>query len=144
MRTVSDEKCTALHGVPTHFIGVLEELERLGPASGLDMSSLRCVNATYRALHLVVLEYLVRSHGLIPSIGRTGIAAGSPIPIDLMRQLISKMNLRDLTIAYGMSRLLRLFMLCNWRKVTKDVISPCSSFALTAAETRLVDGEFRF
>lgn len=74
VQTVSEEKCTALHGVPTHFIGVLEELERLGPASGLDMSSLR-----------------------------TGIAAGSPIPIDLMRQLISKMNLRDLTIAYGMT-----------------------------------------
>ncbi|KAG9009135.1 hypothetical protein FRB94_012407 [Tulasnella sp. JGI-2019a] len=34
---------------------------------------------------------------------RTGIAAGSPIPIDLMRQLISKLNLVDLSIAYGMT-----------------------------------------
>lgn len=34
---------------------------------------------------------------------RTGIAAGSPIPIDLMRQLIEKLNLVDLSIAYGMS-----------------------------------------
>ena len=34
---------------------------------------------------------------------RTGIAAGSPIPIGLMRKLIDKLNLRDLTIAYGMS-----------------------------------------
>ncbi|KAG8723601.1 hypothetical protein FRC09_002623 [Ceratobasidium sp. 395] len=74
VQTVSDERCTALHGVPTHFIGVLEELERRGTDSGLDMSSLR-----------------------------TGIAAGSPVPIDLMRQLIAKMNLRDLTIAYGMT-----------------------------------------
>ncbi|KAG8713907.1 hypothetical protein FRC08_012656 [Ceratobasidium sp. 394] len=74
VQTVSDERCTALHGVPTHFIGVLEELERRGLNSGLDMSSLR-----------------------------TGIAAGSPVPIDLMRQLISKMNLKDLTIAYGMT-----------------------------------------
>ncbi|KAG9097892.1 hypothetical protein FRC06_007055 [Ceratobasidium sp. 370] len=74
VQTVSDERCTALHGVPTHFIGVLEELERRGPNSGLDMSNLR-----------------------------TGIAAGSPVPIDLMRQLISKMNLKDLTIAYGMT-----------------------------------------
>lgn len=37
---------------------------------------------------------------------RTGIAAGSPIPIDLMRNLIDKMNLRDLTNAYGMSAFL--------------------------------------
>jgi hypothetical protein len=34
---------------------------------------------------------------------RTGIAAGSPIPIYLMRQLIEKLNLVDLSIAYGMS-----------------------------------------
>ncbi|QRV83968.1 AMP binding enzyme [Ceratobasidium sp. AG-Ba] len=74
VQTVSDERCTALHGVPTHFIGVLEELERRGPNSGLDMSNLR-----------------------------TGIAAGSPVPIPLMRQLIAKLNLRDLTIAYGMT-----------------------------------------
>lgn len=36
-------------------------------------------------------------------LGRTGIAAGSSIPIDLMRELIGTLNLRDLTIAYGMS-----------------------------------------
>ena len=34
---------------------------------------------------------------------RTGIAAGSPIPIDLMKQLIEKLNLTELTVAYGMS-----------------------------------------
>jgi hypothetical protein len=34
---------------------------------------------------------------------RTGIAAGSPVPIELMKQLIAKLNLRELTIAYGMS-----------------------------------------
>jgi hypothetical protein len=37
---------------------------------------------------------------------RTGIAAGSPVPIDLMKSLISKLNLKDLTNAYGMSGLL--------------------------------------
>ncbi|CUA74535.1 hypothetical protein RSOLAG22IIIB_05595 [Rhizoctonia solani] len=72
VRTVSDERCTALHGVPTHFIGVLDELDRVG--SSVDMSSLR-----------------------------TGIAAGSPVPIDLMRKLIERLNLHDLTIAYGMT-----------------------------------------
>ena len=34
---------------------------------------------------------------------RTGIAAGSPVPIDLMKQLIEKLNLTELTVAYGMS-----------------------------------------
>lgn len=36
--------------------------------------------------------------------GRTGIAAGSSTPIELMRQLIEKLNLRELTNAYGMSK----------------------------------------
>ena len=35
---------------------------------------------------------------------RTGIAAGSPVPEELMRQLIDKLNLTGLTIAYGMSK----------------------------------------
>lgn len=74
VQSVSDERCTALHGVPTHFIGVLEELERRGANAGLDMSNLR-----------------------------TGIAAGSPVPIDLMHKLIEKLHLSDLTIAYGMT-----------------------------------------
>ncbi|ETW75925.1 hypothetical protein HETIRDRAFT_436850 [Heterobasidion irregulare TC 32-1] len=69
------ERCTALHGVPTHFYGVLAEVEhRQKVGSTLDLSRLR-----------------------------TGIAAGSPIPIGLMRKLIENLNLRDLTIAYGMS-----------------------------------------
>ena len=35
---------------------------------------------------------------------RTGIAAGSPIPIELMKRLIETLNLRELTNAYGMSK----------------------------------------
>lgn len=34
---------------------------------------------------------------------RTGIAAGSPVPIELMQRLIRELNLVDLTNAYGMS-----------------------------------------
>ncbi|KAF9779006.1 acetyl-CoA synthetase-like protein [Thelephora terrestris] len=70
-----EEKCTALHGVPTHFLGVLSEVERR-KNGGDDVNLSRL---------------------------RTGIAAGSPIPIDLMKQLIEKMNLTELTVAYGMS-----------------------------------------
>ncbi|KZO95396.1 acyl-CoA synthetase, partial [Calocera viscosa TUFC12733] len=70
--TVEAEKCTALHGVPTHFLGVLGELENGGKK--WDTSNLR-----------------------------TGIAAGSPIPIELMKELIENINLTELTIAYGMT-----------------------------------------
>ncbi|KAG9295037.1 hypothetical protein G9A89_017831 [Geosiphon pyriformis] len=34
---------------------------------------------------------------------RTGIAAGSPVPIEVMKDIIEKMNLKELTIAYGMT-----------------------------------------
>ncbi len=34
---------------------------------------------------------------------RTGIMAGSPCPIDVMRQVIEKMNMKDVTIAYGLT-----------------------------------------
>jgi len=72
---VVKERCTALHGVPTHFLGVLDEVQRRQQAGEeLDFSRLR-----------------------------TGIAAGSPVPIELMKQLIVKLNLRELTIAYGMT-----------------------------------------
>lgn len=34
---------------------------------------------------------------------RTGIMAGSPCPIDVMRKVIDKMNMKDITIAYGLT-----------------------------------------
>ncbi|KAJ7275033.1 hypothetical protein C8J57DRAFT_1313435 [Mycena rebaudengoi] len=72
---VVQERCTALHGVPTHFLGVLAEVDRRRTSGEtLDMRRLR-----------------------------TGIAAGSPVPIELMKGLIAKLNLVDLTNAYGMS-----------------------------------------
>jgi hypothetical protein len=82
-----------LHGVPTHFLGVLAEVDvRSRRGENVDMSSLRCVDGS----PMEIFSYLSHS--------RTGIAAGSPVPIDLMKSLISKLNLKDLTNAYGMSR----------------------------------------
>ena len=48
------------------------------------------------------MHMILRMVQLIDSC-RTGIAAGSPIPIPLMKTLVEKLNLTDLTIAYGMS-----------------------------------------
>ncbi|KZV72076.1 acetyl-CoA synthetase-like protein [Peniophora sp. CONT] len=72
---VQNHRCTALHGVPAHFHGILAEVEkRQAAGEKTDFSTLR-----------------------------TGIAAGSPVPIELMRKLIGTLNLRDLTNAYGMT-----------------------------------------
>ncbi|GJE86551.1 acyl-CoA synthetase [Phanerochaete sordida] len=70
------ERASALHGVPTHFLGVLAEVERREQERGTKL----------------VFDRL-----------RTGIAAGSSIPIPLMRTLVDKLNLTELTIAYGMT-----------------------------------------
>jgi acyl-CoA synthetase (AMP-forming)/AMP-acid ligase II len=73
LRAVQEYKCTALYGVPTMFIAELELL----------------------------------ADGVVPREGlgqlRTGIAAGSSIPAELMRKLHRELNLTELTICYGMT-----------------------------------------
>ena len=68
LRTVAEEKCTALHGVPTMFIAELE-------FPGFDQYNLSSL--------------------------RTGIMAGSPCPIEVMKRVIRDMNASEITIAYG-------------------------------------------
>ncbi len=70
LEAVQAERCTALHGVPTMFIAVLDhpEFERY------DLSTLR-----------------------------TGIMAGSPCPVEVMKRVAGRMNMREVTIAYGMT-----------------------------------------
>jgi fatty-acyl-CoA synthase len=70
LETVAEERCTALHGVPTMFIAEMDHPE----FSRFDLSSLR-----------------------------TGVMAGSPCPIEVMKRVVSSMHLRDITIAYGMT-----------------------------------------
>jgi len=70
LEAVSEEKCTALHGVPTMFIAELEHPD----FNQFDLSHLR-----------------------------TGIMAGAPCPIEVMRKVISDMNMEQVTICYGMT-----------------------------------------
>jgi fatty-acyl-CoA synthase len=70
LETVSEEKCTALHGVPTMFIAEMDHPD----FPRFDLSSLR-----------------------------TGIMAGSPCPIEVMRRVIERMHMGEVTIAYGMT-----------------------------------------
>jgi acyl-CoA synthetase (AMP-forming)/AMP-acid ligase II len=73
LKAVQEEKCTALYGVPTMFLEELSLIET-GEISGEGF------------------QYL-----------RTGIAAGSSIPAELMKKLHRVLNLTELTICYGMT-----------------------------------------
>ena len=70
LKAVSDEKCTALHGVPTMFIAELDHPD----FKSFDLSHLK-----------------------------TGIMAGSPCPVEVMKRVISEMNMGSVTIGYGMT-----------------------------------------
>ncbi len=70
LQTVAEERCTALHGVPTMFIAEMDHPE----FASFDLGSLR-----------------------------TGIMAGAPCPIEVMRRVIERMHMREVTIAYGMT-----------------------------------------
>jgi fatty-acyl-CoA synthase len=65
---VEQNRCTALHGVPTMFIAELEAMEK----KSYDTKSLR-----------------------------TGIMAGSPCPIEVMKKVVNVMGANEMTIVYG-------------------------------------------
>jgi len=70
LRTVQEERCTSLYGVPTMFIGELDHPD----FRRFDLSSLR-----------------------------TGIMAGSPCPVEVMKRVQSDMHMPEVTICYGMT-----------------------------------------
>jgi Acyl-CoA synthetases (AMP-forming)/AMP-acid ligases II len=70
LAAVESEACTALYGVPTMFIAMLN-------------------NPEFNSFYLNSL--------------RTGIVAGAPCPIEIMRQVIDRMHMPQITIAYGMT-----------------------------------------
>ncbi len=70
LKALSDEKCTAVYGVPTMFVAMLDHPD----LSSFDLSTLR-----------------------------TGIMAGAPCPIEVMKRCVSDMHLDEITIAYGMT-----------------------------------------
>lgn len=68
MNALSSEHCTAVHGVPTMFIAMLEH----PTFDQFDFSTMR-----------------------------TGIMAGSPCPIEVMKKVVEKMNMKDIVIVFG-------------------------------------------
>ena len=72
LKSVENEGCTALHGVPTMFIIELDHPR----FSDYDLSTLR-----------------------------TGIMAGAPCPVEVMKRVLSEMHMDDILIAYGQTEL---------------------------------------
>ncbi|WP_417451409.1 AMP-binding protein [Kordiimonas sp.] len=70
LKAVSEEKCTALYGVPTMFIAMLQHED----FDSFDLSRLR-----------------------------TGVMAGSPCPVEVMKRVVSDMHMDEVTICYGMT-----------------------------------------
>ncbi|MCA1988012.1 MAG: AMP-binding protein [Desulfarculus sp.] len=107
MTSIEEERCTALYGVPTMFIAVLEH--KLFPK--FDFSSLR-----------------------------TGIMAGSPCPVRVMEQAIERMNLSEITIAYGLTENSPVM---TQTRPEDDIVRRTQSVgrALPGIEVRVVDVE---
>jgi fatty-acyl-CoA synthase len=70
LEAVSAERCTALYGVPSMFIAILE-------------------HPRFREFDLASL--------------RTGVMAGSPCPVEVMRKVQSTLHMPEVTICYGMT-----------------------------------------
>ena len=69
MQTLQNERCTAVHGVPTMFIAMLE-------------------HESFSKFHFFL---------------RTGIMAGSPCPVEIMRRVVNDMGMSQITITYGLT-----------------------------------------
>jgi fatty-acyl-CoA synthase len=75
LAAIEQERCTSLYGVPAMFIAELAVLEESGPDTlCYDLSSLR-----------------------------TGMMAGSPCPVEVMKQVVDRMGMTEVTIGYGMT-----------------------------------------
>ncbi|MCH7737419.1 MAG: AMP-binding protein [Chloroflexi bacterium] len=107
LEAVQQEKCTALHGVPTMFIAQLGQ-DRF---SEFDLSSLR-----------------------------TGIMAGSPCPIEVMRQVVDQMGASEIIIAYGLTEASPAITLTRTEDTLERRVSTVGT-ALPNVEVKLVHPE---
>jgi fatty-acyl-CoA synthase len=109
LQTVSEERCTALYGVPTMFIAQLDHPE----FHKFDLKSLR-----------------------------TGIMAGSPCPIEVMKKVQSQMNMSEVTIAYGMTETSPVSTQCATDDPVERRVSTVGQ-VLPHIEIKIVDAEGR-
>ena len=107
LEAIQQERCTALHGVPTMFIAQLGH-ERFAE---FDLGSLR-----------------------------TGMMAGSPCPIEVMRQVVDEMGADEITIAYGQTEASPVITLTRTEDTLERRVTTVGT-ALPNVEVKLVDPE---
>ena len=109
LEAVHEERCTALHGVPTMFIAELAHPR----FAEFDMSSLR-----------------------------TGIMAGSPCPIEVMKKVVAEMNCSEMIIAYGMTETSPAITLCETDDPLEKQVSTVGR-VVPHVEAKIIDDDGR-
>ncbi|MEA4911463.1 MAG: AMP-binding protein [Oscillospiraceae bacterium] len=106
MDALQSERCTAVHGVPTMYIAMLE--------------------------HKDFAKYKFNL--------RTGIMAGSPCPVEVMKKVVSEMGMREITISYGQTEASPVCTMTTTDDSLEHRVSTVGR-ALPAIECKIVDPE---
>ncbi|KAI6906431.1 acyl-CoA synthetase/AMP-acid ligase-like protein II [Hortaea werneckii] len=91
----------------THGSAIVFPTEAFDPLATLKAVQEYKATALYGVATMFLAELELLANGTVPHEGfqhlRTGIAAGSSVPAELMKQLHKVLNLHELTICYGMT-----------------------------------------
>ncbi|MEG0271762.1 MAG: AMP-binding protein [Hydrogenoanaerobacterium sp.] len=107
MEALQNEGCTAFHGVPTMYIGILDHPNF----------------KNYKFSQL-----------------RTGIMAGSPCPIKVMRQVVDEMGMSEITITYGQTEASPATTMTNTEDSIERRVSTVGK-AMPFVEAKIIDPE---
>lgn len=106
LSALQQEKCTAVHGVPTMFIAMLEHP---------DFSQYKlCL--------------------------RTGIMAGSPCPVEMMKRVINEMGMTEITIVYGQTEASPGCTMTTTDETLEHRVNSVGT-AMPGIETKIIDPE---
>jgi fatty-acyl-CoA synthase len=108
MMSIEKEKCSAVYGVPTMFIAMLEH-----PLfNKFDFSTLR-----------------------------SGIMAGSPCPVKSMRECVEKMNMKEVTICYGLTESSPVMTQTRWDEPSLELKCSTVGRAMPGIEVAVISPE---
>ena len=91
-------------GTMTHGAAIIYPAETFDPKATLEAVAAERCTALYGVPTMFIAELAHPDFAQYDLTSlRTGVMAGSPCPIEVMRQVIDKMNMREVEIAYGMT-----------------------------------------
>lgn len=131
LRAASQEKATAIHGVPAHFIAELDILRRVREAEKEGKWD----------------EELTQKYGIEPEEKwkfclRTGFTSGSTVPIELMHAIMDDnlLGAKEQTVVYGMTETSPVSFACD---TDAPVQSRCETVGriVSHAHAKIVDPE---